>query len=71
MTYQKTKIEGFVKDSETGAILNTQVSQLDVIRAQRRAKAEQDQLKAQVQELQSSMSEIKDTMAKILEALNK
>ena len=67
--FQKTNIDGYVKDTKTNVILNTQMDEMHRILHQRQQKKEQEQLKSQVAKLESDMSDIKQTLNKILGAL--
>ncbi len=69
--FQKTNIDGFVKDMKTNAILNTETGEFHAIRLQRQKKQEQEQIKLRLSGLEQDVADIKESLGKILEALTK
>lgn len=59
---QKTNVEGLVKDQATGAVLNTNVHELDSYRMMIRRAKEAKDLKGQVAELSRKVEQLELTV---------
>jgi hypothetical protein len=68
---KKTPIQGFVKDTATKAILNTQTYEFEQIRLRRKQNIEQQAINERIEKLEKGLSDIKNDLSKILEALSK
>lgn len=62
MSQVKTNVPGWVKDTDTGVIINTNKSQLDNLKAQRKKNK-------QIEALESEVQIVKTMMLKICEKL--
>ena len=62
MNQVKTNVPGWVKDTDTGVIINTNKSQLDNLKAQRKKNK-------QIEALESEVQIVKTMMLKICEKL--
>ncbi len=69
--YEKTQIPGFLKDTRTNAIINTQTDEMAAIRKARQKKQEQESLRAEVDRLRNSMENIEEKLNLILKVINK
>ena len=68
MEYQQVEgHEGLVRDPETGAILNTNRSEIQQARARKAARKQQEQ---ELDELKNDVSELKNLMKQVIEKLN-
>lgn len=71
MTYAKTDIDGLVRDSSSGAILNTDNVAFAAYKQRRQSIAEQAQMKDDVAELKGDMQTIKSLLERLLREQNK
>jgi hypothetical protein len=58
MTYIRTNVPGWVKDSRTGAVINTQTSQLDQLKAARIKNREFKALENEVKTLRAIVNRL-------------
>lgn len=49
----KTNVPGFVKDPKSGVVINTNVGELQTIRAARKQRREHDELKDRISQLEN------------------
>lgn len=68
--YIKTDVEGLVKDSETGAILNVDTSKLEAYRKQKRFIEERKIESYRIQKVEKDLSEIKSLLQDLLRDRN-
>jgi LPS O-antigen subunit length determinant protein (WzzB/FepE family) len=63
----KTDVNGIVRDTTTGALLNTDLSGLEAYKKAKKKNAEMDSLKLEVNSIKSEMTEIKNLLIKLVE----
>lgn len=71
MALRKTHIEGFLKDTETGAVLNTNIDGFALIKATRERLQKAKTLEDDLGNLKEEVSEIKNSIQQILELLKR
>ena len=64
--YIKTDVEGLVKDSETGAILNVDNAKLEAYRKQKRFMEERAKDNYRIQKVEKDLSEIKSLLQELV-----
>lgn len=72
MTIVKTDVDDIVRDTESGALLNKNVSGLEAYKKAKQRNAEIDKMKQKLGEIDSlkqEMTEIKSLLTKIVEKL--
>ena len=67
MTQIKTEVEGIVRDTTNGALLNRDNSALSAYKKIKKKNAEMEQMKVKVSNLDKDVSEIKTLLSKLLE----
>jgi hypothetical protein len=67
----KTEIVGFVKDRETGLVINTKNEELQAYRAARQKSKNMKALEERVGNMETELKDINSNLSLILEALRK
>jgi hypothetical protein len=65
----KTDVNGIVRDTTTGALLNTDLNGLQAYKKAKKKNAEIDDLKQKVNSIENDVSEIKNLLLKIVEKI--
>jgi hypothetical protein len=65
----KTDVNGIVRDTDTGALLNTDLSGLDAYKKAKKKNAEIDGLREKVNSIENDVTEIKNLLLKIVEKI--
>ena len=65
----KTDVNGIVRDTDTGALLNTDLGGLDAYKKAIKKNAEIDGLREKVNSIENDVTEIKNLLLKIVEKI--
>ena len=69
--YLKTNLEGFVKDTNTGAILNVDNSKLEAYKRQKQFINNTNRTNDRIEKVERDLSDIKDMLQTLLRENNK
>ncbi|MDP6585424.1 MAG: hypothetical protein QF535_12275 [Anaerolineales bacterium] len=66
MAIEKTDLPGYVKDTESKAVINTNIKALEAYKKKRNNRKEQDQIAEDIKEMKSDIGDIKRILQEML-----
>jgi len=70
MVYEKTEVEGFYRDTTTGAIVNNDTGQYSIYKKQKQFYREFENMKSAIQGMQQQITQLQQTVDRLTQKVN-